>query len=285
MSKPSDSSLPPFLISLVRMVDAGDCIQWTSNGQAFLISNVEDFCARILPMYFKHNKLPSFVRQLNMYKFAKFGPAATHQWTHDSFIKGHPEKLAEIKRKSGDVKSKDDLGDAASVLMSLPRASLKEFPILTVVPDRISTMETSQSYKELKEEIMRLSASQKEQQRHISELELQKSQMQKELEEGKKVQQAMKAELNRSVQNVTAMLGVVLSKQGADAIKLLDFGMEPFATQLSPVAPSLPELLPHSTHESSGNNRLASAAVKKRHLSTTGLEFPTELPPQVRKLN
>ncbi|KAM4802185.1 heat shock factor protein 1-like [Urocitellus parryii] len=39
------------------------------NGQSFLVLDEQRFAKEILPKYFKHNNMASFVRQLNMYGF------------------------------------------------------------------------------------------------------------------------------------------------------------------------------------------------------------------------
>ncbi len=46
-------------------------IEWTDNGNCFIVKNKDLFENEILPKYFKHKKFSSFVRQLNMYDFHK----------------------------------------------------------------------------------------------------------------------------------------------------------------------------------------------------------------------
>lgn len=48
-----------------------DIIEWTDNGNCFIVKNKDLFENEILPKYFKHKKFSSFVRQLNMYDFHK----------------------------------------------------------------------------------------------------------------------------------------------------------------------------------------------------------------------
>ncbi|KAE8602322.1 hypothetical protein XENTR_v10013947 [Xenopus tropicalis] len=81
----------------------------TLNGQSFLVLDEQRFAKEILPKYFKHNNMASFVRQLNMYGFRKVvhvdsgivkqerdGPV---EFQHPFFVQGQDELLENIKRK------------------------------------------------------------------------------------------------------------------------------------------------------------------------------------------
>ena len=45
-----------------------DIFKFFQNGQSFLVLDEQRFAKEILPKYFKHNNMASFVRQLNMCK-------------------------------------------------------------------------------------------------------------------------------------------------------------------------------------------------------------------------
>ena len=62
-------------------------ICWGSEGNSFIIRNQTEFAKTLLPYYYKHSNMASFVRQLNMYGFHKvtnYGNTAEIQ--HISFI-------------------------------------------------------------------------------------------------------------------------------------------------------------------------------------------------------
>jgi hypothetical protein len=82
----------PSLLTIVR---------WSEDGTSFSIINSADFCEAVLPLYFKHNNLASFIRQLNMYDFRKIkAVGAEHAFQHPLFVKAMPELLINIKRKA-----------------------------------------------------------------------------------------------------------------------------------------------------------------------------------------
>lgn len=107
-----NSNVPAFLSKLWTLVedsDTNEFITWSQNGQSFLVLDEQRFAKEILPKYFKHNNMASFVRQLNMYGFRKVvhvdsgivkqerdGPV---EFQHPYFIQGQDELLENIKRK------------------------------------------------------------------------------------------------------------------------------------------------------------------------------------------
>ncbi|XP_055499580.1 heat shock factor protein 1-like isoform X1 [Leucoraja erinacea] len=104
-------SVPAFLNKLWTLVEdpgTDDLISWSQNGTCFQVSNERNFAKEILPMYFKHNNMASFVRQLNMYGFHKvvhIGVGLPRdlddaiEFQHPHFRQGEPQLLDNIKRK------------------------------------------------------------------------------------------------------------------------------------------------------------------------------------------
>ncbi|XP_034341770.1 heat shock factor protein 3-like [Arvicanthis niloticus] len=112
--------VPQFLNKLWLLVDDAvldHVIRWSKDGHSFEIMNEETFAKELLPKYFKHNKISSFVRQLNMYGFRKVLPLQnektsqenkiTCEFHHPLFKRGEACLLANIKRKVPTIKIED----------------------------------------------------------------------------------------------------------------------------------------------------------------------------------
>lgn len=225
-------TVPPFLASLWQMVNLGECIHWASDGESFVIDSTEEFEEKILPAYFKHNKLSSFVRQLNMYKFAKIGHSSVAQWSHKLFLRGHAHLLSEIRRKTYEPKTEEN---------ALPQPvpitfQSKSFPAASSA----SVALPPSAYLTLQDQLASLMETQRIQQQRISELESRRELIQKELVEGKNVQEAMQQQLQDSVKNVTSLLAVLLAKHGSHESSMLSpSGMNLGSSQGSSFPPPL----------------------------------------------
>ncbi|XP_031785474.1 heat shock factor protein 1 isoform X3 [Nasonia vitripennis] len=113
------TSVPAFLGKLWRLVEdpeTDDLICWAPSGRSFFIRNQAQFARELLPHYYKHNNMASFVRQLNMYGFHKkvsveLGGLKCDrdemEFAHQYFCKDHPYLLEHIKRKIASNKTQD----------------------------------------------------------------------------------------------------------------------------------------------------------------------------------
>ncbi|XP_032830357.2 heat shock factor protein 1 isoform X1 [Petromyzon marinus] len=114
------SSVPAFLSKLWTLVedpDTNELICWSPNGLSFHVFDQGHFAKEVLPKYFKHNNMASFVRQLNMYGFRKvvnieqgglLKPEKDEtEFQHPYFIRGQENLLEHIKRKVSAVKPED----------------------------------------------------------------------------------------------------------------------------------------------------------------------------------
>ena len=99
-------TVPSFLLKTYEIVSDpaySDIVCWNKAGDAFVITKTNDFWEKILPLYFKHKNLSSFVRQLNMYGFHKTKYKNNEQcFTHKFFRKDNKKLLLEMKRKTKD---------------------------------------------------------------------------------------------------------------------------------------------------------------------------------------
>ncbi|CAA7058271.1 unnamed protein product [Microthlaspi erraticum] len=117
----SSSSVAPFLRKCYEIVDdssTDSIISWSPNGDnSFVISDPSVFSVQLLPKYFKHSNLSSFIRQLNIYGFRKVD-AERYEFANDGFVRGQKDLLKNIIRRknvqSSEHQSKDVQSDASS---------------------------------------------------------------------------------------------------------------------------------------------------------------------------
>uniref|UniRef100_A0A8C1MYI7 Heat shock transcription factor 1 n=1 Tax=Cyprinus carpio TaxID=7962 RepID=A0A8C1MYI7_CYPCA len=108
----SGSNVPAFLTKLWTLVEDPDTdplICWSPSGNSFHVFDQGRFSKEVLPKYFKHNNMASFVRQLNMYGFRKVvhieqgglvkPEKDDTEFQHPYFIRGQEHLLENIKRK------------------------------------------------------------------------------------------------------------------------------------------------------------------------------------------
>ena len=111
------TSSPAFLAKLWRMVDDPETdhlIAWSDEGKSFVIYNHEEFRQTLMPYYYKHSNMGSFVRQLNQYGFhkkpginsggLKTGHVKEQEFYHAFFQRGQEHLLENIKRKVDSTK-------------------------------------------------------------------------------------------------------------------------------------------------------------------------------------
>jgi hypothetical protein len=100
----SPDAIPSFIRKTYDILEERkfpEVIDWNAEGTAIVIKKPSEFCQKVLPTYFKHNNLTSFVRQLNMYNFHKRRTQnVDHVYYHDLFQRGKRYLLKEIKRKN-----------------------------------------------------------------------------------------------------------------------------------------------------------------------------------------
>ncbi|KAM9435328.1 heat shock factor protein 2 isoform 2-T2 [Clarias gariepinus] len=115
-----NANVPAFLTKLWTLVedsDTNEFICWSQEGNSFLVLDEQRFAKEILPKFFKHNNMASFVRQLNMYGFRKVmhidtgivkqerdGPV---EFQHPYFRNGRDDLLENIKRKVSNTRPED----------------------------------------------------------------------------------------------------------------------------------------------------------------------------------
>ncbi|KAG0678502.1 stress-responsive transcription factor hsf1 [Pichia californica] len=122
--KKIQSTIPPkrpaFVVKLWKMVNdpSNDhYICWMDKGDAFQVKDRESFMKYVLPKYFKHNNLASFIRQLNMYGWHKVQDVNSGalvlneeilQFENPNFIRGREDLLDKIIRNKPTKENDDD---------------------------------------------------------------------------------------------------------------------------------------------------------------------------------
>ena len=97
--------VPPFLTKLYTIVQQPqpeDNVGWCDDGTSFRVSDPAKFAARVLPRYFKHNKLGSFQQQLLTYGFQRLPNGScldiSSVWMHPCFRRSQIHLLDSIQR-------------------------------------------------------------------------------------------------------------------------------------------------------------------------------------------
>jgi hypothetical protein len=97
--------VPPFLTKLYELVSShqtDEWVLWNADQQSFSILDPDAFASKVLPHYFKHNKLSSFTQQLNIYGFRRRASSdvrgSSIEFHHPHFRPEDPQCLARIRR-------------------------------------------------------------------------------------------------------------------------------------------------------------------------------------------
>uniref|UniRef100_G1TSK3 HSF-type DNA-binding domain-containing protein n=1 Tax=Oryctolagus cuniculus TaxID=9986 RepID=G1TSK3_RABIT len=115
-----NKSIPSFLAKLWSLVEdpaLDELVCWSQSGQSFYIMDEQIFSKEVLPKYFKHNNMSSFVRQLNLYGFRKVisfdsvfhvkEKKNMQEFQHPFFQKGKTNLVGSIKRKVPGMRNED----------------------------------------------------------------------------------------------------------------------------------------------------------------------------------
>lgn len=104
-----------FIKKIYFMIETcdSDVIEWSHTGKYFNIKDTDSFASKILPQFFRHNNLPSFIRQLNAHGFRKMNlkdiiSSSTDKtyscYQHQYFVQGRPDLLSNIKKNEYKIK-------------------------------------------------------------------------------------------------------------------------------------------------------------------------------------
>jgi hypothetical protein len=100
------SSFLSKLFSILSNAEISNVVSWNKEGDLFQIYDSERFQNEVIPMYFKHKNLKSFIRQLNLHGFKKLRNKVKQVrdplvdlYKHNFFRRDQPDLMAFIKRK------------------------------------------------------------------------------------------------------------------------------------------------------------------------------------------
>ncbi|KAG9263212.1 heat shock factor protein 1-like isoform X1 [Astyanax mexicanus] len=128
--------VPAFLTKLWTLVDdscTNELVCWSEEGCSFIVLDEQRFSKEVLPLYYKHCNMTSFIRQLNMYGFHKVVPLDSGllkedgrgdsvEFQHEHFRKDQPHLLTLIHRKVSVSRGVDDAGQISQILVEISQA-------------------------------------------------------------------------------------------------------------------------------------------------------------------
>lgn len=133
------SKAPNFPLKLYDAIEAEDkiAIDWLPDGTAFKVKDVHVFRNEFLSKYFRHDKITSFTKQLNLYGFKRIATGDYKgSYSHSNFRRGERALVQQIKLvKEHNTSSKSIRRSASSTSSSSADSS---------IPDEMSFHEASQ---------------------------------------------------------------------------------------------------------------------------------------------
>ena len=141
------SCLPVFISKLLRMLspsENADAITWGNDGTTVLIRDRTAFESKVIPKFFKHSNLPSFVRQLNLYGFHKTTQdPEVCEFQHKYFKRDQLHLLHNIRRKQAVEKSEHGRGRNSNAHAAAAAADESTLNALNEIRVRQSQFEAS----------------------------------------------------------------------------------------------------------------------------------------------
>jgi len=95
------ATFPVKLHAILSRTDLSDFIQWCEHGGAFRIVKPKEFASHVLPCYFDHNNLSSFLRKARCWGFRRIKKGEeAGSYFHESFRRDMPHLALRMRRQS-----------------------------------------------------------------------------------------------------------------------------------------------------------------------------------------
>lgn len=116
---------PPFPLKLHQILsnpEFQECICWNPHGRSWRILKPPVFEQLVIPLYFRHAKYASFMRQVNGWGFKRIVSGNDHNsYYHEMFVRDMPQLCLKMKRiKKGETKKDDGSDEPPNFDAALP---------------------------------------------------------------------------------------------------------------------------------------------------------------------
>mmetsp|Transcript_20243 Transcript_20243/g.31273 ORF Transcript_20243/g.31273 Transcript_20243/m.31273 type:complete len:550 (-) Transcript_20243:258-1907(-) len=104
MTSPASAKEPPFPVKLHRILsntEFQEYITWLPHGRSWRVLKPKAFEEKVIPLYFRHAKYASFMRQVNGWGFKRMTQGPDHNsYYHEMFLRGLPNLCIKMQRPS-----------------------------------------------------------------------------------------------------------------------------------------------------------------------------------------
>mmetsp|Transcript_4011 Transcript_4011/g.5893 ORF Transcript_4011/g.5893 Transcript_4011/m.5893 type:complete len:560 (+) Transcript_4011:271-1950(+) len=104
MTSPASAKEPPFPVKLHRILSNNEFqeyITWLPHGRSWRVLKPKAFEEKVIPLYFRHAKYASFMRQVNGWGFKRMTQGPDHNsYYHEMFLRGLPNLCIKMQRPS-----------------------------------------------------------------------------------------------------------------------------------------------------------------------------------------
>jgi hypothetical protein len=139
------------LYHLLNDITVSNVICWLPEGDGFFIPDIPRFTSELAPVYFKHNKLASFQRQLNLYGFRRYHDAGVpSSYFHVNFRRGREDLLDQVQRFS--------LPDPYRIPRARKSEFLSSFPTQVPFVPQLSLFNSNKSCKRTYDDMSEISS-------------------------------------------------------------------------------------------------------------------------------